>query len=161
MREFEQVLTWLRGLAYPCAPPIGVGEFEVLYASASEVVVWYSPAREGHRAGEVSIPCSRLATAWETLVAGRALDEATLATLGEGAAGGRWLLAVLAQLPGASVSPEPLTLAWVPAPQLVSARKPSRRRRARSAPATLDAVAPDRPAIRTSHSHRDQKGVGG
>ncbi|HEV7129636.1 MAG TPA: hypothetical protein VGN32_19540 [Ktedonobacterales bacterium] len=112
MRDFEQMLAWLRGLAYPCAPPIGVGEFEVLYASASEVVVWYSPAREGHRAGEVVIPCARLAAAWEALVAGAALDEAALTALGEGIGGGRWLLAVLALVPGAQVDVEPLRLVW-------------------------------------------------
>ncbi|GAC1476636.1 MAG: hypothetical protein PVSMB4_00260 [Ktedonobacterales bacterium] len=161
MREFEQVLAWLRGLAYPCAPPIGVGEFEVLYASASEVVVWYSPAREGHRTGEVSIPCSRLAPAWEALAAGRALDEATLATLGDGMAGGRWLLAVLAQLPGACVRPEPLALSWAPQPPPTPVRKPPRRR-ARSTQETLNAVALEVPASRVPPpAQRDGHGAGG
>jgi hypothetical protein len=129
MGEFEDVLAWLRGLAWPCAPPIGVGEFEVLYASAAEIVVWYSPAREGHRMGEVAIPCARLAAAWERLAAGGTLDEASLAELGAGLAGGRWLLAVLAQLPGARVDPEPLALTWAPESEPVSAPKIVRRKR--------------------------------
>jgi hypothetical protein len=138
MREFEHVLAWLRGLAWPCAPPIGVGEFEVLYASDAEVVVWYSPAREGHRAGEIAIPCARLVAAWQRLTAGDALDEAALADLGAGAAGGRWLLALLAQLPGARVQPEPLILAWAPEPEPVrdSALVPRAPRRRRSSAAS-------------------------
>jgi hypothetical protein len=114
VREFEQVLAWLRALAWPCAPPIGVGEFVILYASSLEVVVWYSPAREGHRAGEVAIPCARLAAAWESLVAGEGLDEAALTALGGGPALGRWLLALLALLPGSHVQAEPLVLSWQP-----------------------------------------------
>ena len=114
VREFEQVLAWLRALAWPCAPPIGVGEFVILYASPLEVVVWYSPAREGHRAGEVAIPCARLAAAWEALVAGEGLDEAALTALGGGPALGRWLLALLALLPGSHVQAEPLVLSWQP-----------------------------------------------
>lgn len=121
MGEFEEMLAKLRGLALPCAPPIGVGEFEVLYASAREIVVWYSPAREGHRAGEVAISCERLAAAWQALASGAVLDEAALAAFGAGAAGGRWLLALLALLPGARVQPEPLALAWSPAPQPAAA----------------------------------------
>jgi hypothetical protein len=114
VREFEQVLAWLRALAWPCAPPIGVGEFVILYASLAEVVVWYSPAREGHRAGEVAIPCARLKPAWEALARGEALDEGALAALGGNPALARWLLAVLALLPGARVQAEPLSLSWAP-----------------------------------------------
>src|SRR5215472_2097530 len=96
----DGLLARLRTLAAPCEPPIGVGAFDVLYASAREVVVWYSPARAEHHAGEVAIPTARLAAAWAALTAGGALDEAELERLGGGAAGGRWLLAILAQLPG-------------------------------------------------------------
>src|SRR5690348_14762890 len=111
---FAGVLAYLRGLAIACEPPIGVGSFLVLYASAAEVVVWYSPARETHREGEVSIPCARLAAAWSALTAGATLDEPALERLGEGPAGGRWLLALLALLPGVVVRDDPLTLAWQP-----------------------------------------------
>jgi hypothetical protein len=146
MREFEQVLAWLRGLAWPCAPPIGVGEFEVLYASDAEVVVWYSPAREGHRTGEVAIPCARLVAAWRRLTAGDTLDAAALDDLGAGPAGGRWLLALLAQLPGARVQPEPLALAWAPAPEPVrdTAQIPRAPRQRRSSAAN-----DSRPAVPT------------
>jgi hypothetical protein len=116
MGDSEQVLEWLRALAWPCAPPIGVGEFEILYASDSEVVVWYSPAREGHRAGEVAIPCARLLAAWEALRAGTVLDEPALIALGGNPATGRWLLALLAVLPGVRVLPDPLALSWVAPP---------------------------------------------
>jgi hypothetical protein len=153
MREFEQVLAWLRGLAWPCAPPIGIGEFEVLYASDAEVVVWYSPAREGHRTGEVAIPCAWLVAAWQRLTAGDTLDAAALDDLGAGPAGGRWLLALLAQLPGARVQPEPLTLAWAPAPEPVRepARIPRAPRQRRSS------VAPNpRPAVPARSRRRSQ-----
>jgi hypothetical protein len=110
--EVEAVLRRLRALAAPCEPPVGVGAFEVLYASEREVVVWYSPARAEHRPGEVAIPTSRLHAAWSALLSGALLDEAALESLGEGVAGGRWLLAVLAQLPGVAVRVEPLTLEW-------------------------------------------------
>ncbi|HEY7780268.1 MAG TPA: hypothetical protein VIC85_08665 [Ktedonobacterales bacterium] len=116
MRDFGEVLVWLRERPHPCAPPIGVGAFDVLYASAREIVVWYSPARDGHRAGEVTIPSARLAAAWDALQSGTHLDEAALTQLGAGIAGGRWLLAVLAQLPGVHVQSDPLTLTWAPEP---------------------------------------------
>jgi hypothetical protein len=147
MREFDEVLAWLRGLAWPCAPPIGVGEFEVLYASAVEVVVWYSPAREGHRVGEVAIPCARLAAAWARLVAGAALDEGALTDLGAGPAGGRWLLALLALLPGARVQSEPLMLTWTPEPE-PAPRKTASRKRRRPTTETRPPVTPRRPARR-------------
>jgi hypothetical protein len=114
--DFDAVLRFLRGLALPCAPPIGIGSFDLLFANEHEVVVWYSPAREEHTAGEISIPCARLAAAWAALRAGEALDEETLVRLGEGVAGGRWLLAVLAQLPGMQVRAEPLRLCWSAVP---------------------------------------------
>lgn len=141
MSDFEQVLAALRDLAYPCAPPIGVGEFDVLYASAREVVVWYSPVREGQRAGEVTIPCARLAAAWAALTSGAALDEAALAEYGAGIAGGRWLLALLALLPGVRVQTEPLTLTWSP----ISAREPTAEKpRTRRTPARAAAPAATR-----------------
>src|SRR5262245_50399995 len=114
VKDLSGLLHYLRGLAAPCEPPVGVGSFLLLYASEREVVVWYSPAREQHHEGEVAIPCRRLAAAWEALVAGQPLDELALDTLGEGPAGGRWLLALLAQVPGVRVQEQPLTLAWSP-----------------------------------------------
>jgi hypothetical protein len=116
LRTLNGLLAYLRGLAAPCAPPVGVGAFVLLYASEREVVVWYAPAREEHREGEVSIPCRRVAPAWEALVAGATLDEAALERFGEGPAGGRWLLALLAQAPGVRVrmdgDPPVPTLTW-------------------------------------------------
>lgn len=151
---FESVLRFLRGLALPCFPPVGVGTFDVLYASEREVVVWYSPAREEHHEGEVSIPCPRIASAWAALVAGEPLDEAALERHGEGAAGGRWLLALLAQLPGIRMLPDPFSLVWSPtvadeparreqpqSPEMSPAQKPRKRRtkaKAASGAATTD-----------------------
>jgi hypothetical protein len=113
--DFNTVLRHLRGLAAPCTPPIGVGSFLVLYASEREVVVWYSPVRDGHREGEVAIPCARLIAAWEALLAGQTLDESALEALYSSAAGARWLLAILAQLPGVAVQAEPFAVTWKPA----------------------------------------------
>ena len=134
----DGMLRRLRALAAPCEPPVGVGAFDVLYANAREVVVWYSPARAEHRAGEVVIATARLAAAWAALTTGSSLDETELARLGDGAAGGRWLLAILAQLPGVTVREEPLALAWLPPDVPHSgdgdvAARPSLARRARSA----------------------------
>ncbi|MGH2515973.1 MAG: hypothetical protein ACRDHP_09995, partial [Ktedonobacterales bacterium] len=95
---FDGVLRFLRSLAASCEPPVGVGAFDILYASREEIVVWYSPARQEHTPGEVTIPCVRLAAAWATLTTGNSLDEPALERLGAGPAGGRWLLAILAQL---------------------------------------------------------------
>jgi hypothetical protein len=120
--DLEGVLRYLRALAASCEPPVGVGSFDVLYASEREIVVWYSPAREDHHAGEVAIPTIWLATAWTSLVGGSALDEETLCRIGSGLAGGRWLLALLAQLPGVQVREEPLTLEWAPLPVAVEER---------------------------------------
>jgi hypothetical protein len=122
----EEALRCLRAIALPCEPPVGVGSFDVLYAGAREVVVWYSPARPEHRSGEVAIPTARLAAAWGALVGGEALDEAALERLGNGAAGGRWLLALLAQIPGVRVRADSLTLEWsAPIP---TAAEPTKRR---------------------------------
>ena len=117
--DLESVLRYLRAIAQTCEPPVGVGSFDVLYASQREIVVWYSPAREEHHEGEVTIPTIWLATAWSSLVAGSALDEEALYRIGAGLAGGRWLLAILAQLPGVRVGEEPLILEWAAAPTSV------------------------------------------
>jgi len=116
---FEDILRYLRGLPGPCVPPTGAGAFDVLYASAREVVVWYAPARdrEGQAAREVAIPCAPLDAAWGALRDGRAVAEATLCQFAGGAAGGRWLLVILAQLPQAQVRADAdgaYTLAWAP-----------------------------------------------
>lgn len=114
--EFESVLGYLRTLAEPCAPPAGSGGFDVLYASPDEVVVWYSPARDGQAAREIAIPAELLSAAWGMLCAGGLLDEAALeaalAGYGLGPAGVQWVLALLAQIPGVQVRQEPLALAW-------------------------------------------------
>ena len=106
--EFERVLAQLRSLAAPCDPPAGVGQFVVLFANDTETVVWYLPAREQHQEGEVAIPTARLRKAWEALLAGTVLDGAALESLGEGPAGGTWLLALLAQIRNVQVQQEPL-----------------------------------------------------
>ena len=110
--EFESVLRYLRTLAEPCAPPMGAGGFDVLYASAREVVVWYSPARDGQLPREIAIPAGALATAWQSLATGGRLDEAALLEFGLGTALSRWIMALLAQVPGVQVRREPLALAW-------------------------------------------------
>ncbi len=115
MLDFDGVLRYLRSLAGPCEPPIGVGAFLLLYASAVEVVVWYLPAREAHREGEVAIPCSALAAAWAALRSGAALDEAALERMGGNPVYGRWLLGLLAQIPGVKVWGDPVALQWSPA----------------------------------------------
>src|SRR5258707_635697 len=73
--RFADVLRHLRGLASSCEPPIGVGSFDVLYASDAEIVVWYAPLREHQQPGEVTIPAGRLAAAWRALLYGETLDE--------------------------------------------------------------------------------------
>jgi len=144
--RFADVLRHLRGLASSCEPPIGVGSFDVLYASDAEIVVWYAPLREHQQPGEVTIPAGRLAAAWRALLYGETLDEAALEAHGGGPALGRWLLALLAQLPGVRVCPEPLALDWSPPSDIplvpvavpamaapAPAPPPPRRRRARAA----------------------------
>jgi hypothetical protein len=128
----DAVLRVLRTLERSCEPPIGVGAFDVLYASAVEVVVWYSPARPEHRSGEVAIPTSWLAAAWAALVGGARLEEAALDELGQGSAGGRWLLAVLAQIPGVVTRDEPVALEWSAPPR--ERRRHSRRTTAKTSP---------------------------
>lgn len=122
--EFESVLRYLRTLADSCAPPMGAGGFDVLYASAREVVVWFSPARDGQSAREVAIPAEALSAAWQFLWAGHVVDEAVLASLGLGPAGIQWVIALLAQIPGIEVRLEPLTLAWTPLPEVSDAHAP-------------------------------------
>jgi hypothetical protein len=128
--DFAAVLRYLRALAEPCEPPVGVGAFDVLCASERHILVWYSPAREGHEAREYAIPTPALAAAWSALRAGEPLTEPALAALGGSAAVGRWLLALLAQLPGVRVAEggaiagnedTPLTLHFSPdAPPVVT-----------------------------------------
>jgi hypothetical protein len=132
VRDFDAVLRWLRTLEHPCAPPVGVGEFDVRFASGAEVVVWYTPARDGHRVGEVAIPTGALAAAWQALAEGGALDEGALAAIGGGVSVGRWLLAVLALVPGVRAEGEPLCLRLEPA-------APATRQRKRAAPPAASA----------------------
>lgn len=106
----DGALRVLRALDGPCVPPVGVGAFDILYASRNEIVVWYTPARDGHTSGEVAIPALCLAGAWDALCAGATLDESRLEALAASPARARWLLALLAQLPGVRVTDEPLTL---------------------------------------------------
>lgn len=110
--EFDSVLRYLRTMAEPCAPPMGAGGFDVLYASQREVVVWYSPARDDQTAREIAIPAEVLSAAWQALCAGNLLDETALGALGLGSAGVRWVMALLAQVPGVQVRQEPLALVW-------------------------------------------------
>lgn len=110
--DFASVLRHLRALAGPCAPPAGVGSFEPLYANEAEIVVWYSPAREAHIEGEVAIPCARLAAAWARLLAGERLAREALEADGDRPGRALWLLALLAQVPGVRVCPDPLALWW-------------------------------------------------
>ncbi len=64
------------------------------------MVVWYAPARDGVEQREVAIPSALLRAAWALALRGAPVEEAALRTLATGAAGGRWLLALLAQVPG-------------------------------------------------------------
>ncbi len=97
---FAALLRALRTLPGPCAPPVGEGAFDILYASEREVVVWYEPARDGVEQREVTIPSGLVRAAWALALRGAPVDEAALRALAPGAAGGRWLLALLAQVPG-------------------------------------------------------------
>src|SRR5258708_25692783 len=105
--RFADVLRHLRGLASSCEPPIGVGSFDVLYASGAEVVVWYAPVREHQQPAEVVIPAARLAPSWRALMRGETLDESALEAHGGRPALRRWLLAPLAPLPGVPGCPAP------------------------------------------------------
>jgi hypothetical protein len=111
----ESVLAYLRGLADPCAPPLGSGSFLLLYASRIEVVVWFEPAHDQQRApGEVLIPAALLASAWEQLHISQKLDLPALGQIAGGTAGAHWLLALLSLLPGVSFSREPPAVFWSP-----------------------------------------------
>lgn len=134
--SFDAVLRHLRALAAPCEPPVGVGSFLLLYASEREVVVWYCPVREEHVEGEVAIPCAPLMTAWTALETGEKLDEPALAQIGGNLATGRWLLALLAQLPGIhALEGEPVTLLRQPDAPDMPARVARTPRAARRKPA--------------------------
>jgi hypothetical protein len=116
LASFAEVLRYLRELGEPCVPPVGIGAFDLLCVGEREILVWYTPARDGHSAGERAIPTRCLADAWEALRAGTAMDEAALAAIGASPITGRWLLALLAQLPGVRVREEgPITVALISA----------------------------------------------
>ncbi|MFI5272603.1 MAG: hypothetical protein ACHQ4H_06160 [Ktedonobacterales bacterium] len=132
MLDFASVLGGLRALVGPCAPPVGVGSFVPLYANDREVVVWYSPAREAQTAGEITIPCERLAAAWQRLAAGERLARETLEAEGERPARAMWLLVLLAQVPGVQAAGEPLAVWWESPAEATSA---PRRQRTRTRPA--------------------------
>lgn len=117
----ETLARHLRGVATTCAPPVGVGSFDILYVNDHELVVWYSPVRDHQQPGEVAIARSRVDAAWGTLLERGRLDEADLIAIGESTKIARWLLAVLAQLPGVTCVAEPLALEWRPAERVVAA----------------------------------------
>lgn len=100
---FVALLRSLRTLPGPCAPPVGEGAFDILYASAREIVVWFTSAKDGVGQKEVAIPTRLACAAWELLLRGEPVDEAALRAIAAGLAGGRWLLALLAQLPTVEV----------------------------------------------------------
>ena len=100
---FAGLLRALRALPGPCEPPVGAGAFDILYACEREVVVWYVPARDGRAdiaQREVSIPGGLVRAAWALTLRGAPVDEAALRALAASAGRGRWLLALLAQVPG-------------------------------------------------------------
>ncbi|HEX9037319.1 MAG TPA: hypothetical protein VF808_10055 [Ktedonobacterales bacterium] len=97
---FARLLRALRALPGPCEPPVGVGGFDILYASEREVVVWYAPARDGVEQREVAIPGGLVRAAWALTRRGAPVDEAALRALAASPGRGRWLLALLAQVPG-------------------------------------------------------------
>ncbi len=116
---FAALLRSLRALPGPCAPPVGQGAFDILYASAREIVVWFASAKEGAAEREVVIPARLARAAWGVMLRGEPVDEATLQALAAGAAGGRWLLALFAQLPAVEVraatddaASQAVTLIW-------------------------------------------------
>lgn len=113
---FGALLRSLRAVPGPCAPPIGEGAFDILYASAREIVVWFVSAKDGVEQREVAIPARLARLAWEVIRRGEPVDEATLRTVAAGAYGGRWLLALFAQLPSVETRSDPesdaVTLLW-------------------------------------------------
>ncbi len=100
---FAALLAALRALPGPCAPPIGEGAFDILYASPREIVVWFASAKDGAAQREVAIPARLAREAWALIRQGAPVSEAMLRALAAGAAGGRWLLALFAQLPSVEV----------------------------------------------------------
>ena len=109
------VLAYLRSLADPCKPPLGAGAFSLLYASQTEIVVWFDPAHDlGRTPGEVLIPSAKLANAWSDLVAGKALDLTALGQIAGGTSGAYWLLALLSLLPQVNFTQDPPSIAWMP-----------------------------------------------
>jgi hypothetical protein len=111
----KSVLSYLRGLADPCKPPLGAGAFLLLYASRVEIVVWFDPAHEVERTpGEVLIPSAKLASAWSDLVAGKTLDLPALGRIAGGTSGAYWLLALLALLPQVRFIENPPAISWMP-----------------------------------------------
>ncbi|HEX2350308.1 MAG TPA: hypothetical protein VHI51_17870 [Ktedonobacterales bacterium] len=114
---FAALLAALRALPGPCAPPVGEGAFDILYASAREIVVWFVSAKDGAAQREVAIPARLAREAWALIRQGAPVDEAMLRAIAAGAAGGRWLLALFAQLPGVEVreaeqAEQAVTLCW-------------------------------------------------
>lgn len=117
---FAALLATLRTLPGPCAPPIGEGAFDILYASAREIVVWFVSAKDGSAQREVVIPARLAREAWALIRQGSPVDEAMLRAIAAGVAGGRWLLALFAQLPGVEVreaeqaeqAEQAVTLCW-------------------------------------------------
>lgn len=97
------LLSSLRALPGPCAPPIGEGAFDILYASAREIVVWFISAKDGVAQKEVAIPTRLAGEAWALLRRGDPVDEAALRAITSGASGASWLLALFAQLPSVEV----------------------------------------------------------
>lgn len=97
---FTALLRALRALPGPCAPPVGSGAFDILYANEREIVVWHMPARDGLEQREVTIPARLARAAWDLIRRGAPVDELALRALAPGAAGARWLLCLLAQVPG-------------------------------------------------------------
>ena len=115
------LLRSLRAIPGPCAPPIGEGAFDILYASAREIVVWFVSAKDGVEQKEVAIPTRLAREAWEVIQRGEPVDAAALRAIAAGASGGSWLLALFAQLPsvevrsivsGADGASETITLIW-------------------------------------------------
>lgn len=115
------MLRSLRAVPGPCAPPIGEGVFDILYASAREIVVWFASAKDGVGQKEVAIPTRLAREAWEIILRGEPVDAAALRAIAAGASGGSWLLALFAQLPSIEVrsvvsddegQSETVTLIW-------------------------------------------------
>ena len=109
----------LRAVPGPCAPPVGEGAFDILFANAREIVVWYAPAKDGVEQREVSIPTHLARVAWSVVLRGEPVDAAAFQAVGTGASGGAWLFALFAQLPTVEVhgvddvaDEQPPTLRW-------------------------------------------------